>query len=71
MYDYQHGKNSGIGVDVQTIIIVKDYTQIKRLRTIPDVIVEQVDNDIVLRQPKNARHLEFRHLVMEVEKLLR
>jgi hypothetical protein len=70
-YDYQHGKTSGVGTDVQTMIIVKEYAQIKRLRTIPDVIVEQVDNDIVLRQPKKARHLEFRHLVMEVEKLLR
>jgi hypothetical protein len=70
-YSYQHGKTSGVGIDVQAMIIVKDYTQIKRLRTIPDVIVEQVDNDIILRQPKKARHLEFRHLVMEVEKLLR
>jgi hypothetical protein len=70
-YDLQQGKSSDIGTDIQTMIIVKDYTQIKRLRTIPDVIVEQVDQDIVLRQPKKARHLEFRHLVMEVEKLLR
>jgi hypothetical protein len=70
-YDYQRGKTAGIETDVQTMIIVKDYAQIKRLRTIPDVVVEQVDNDIVLRQPKKARHLEFRHLVMEVEKLLR
>jgi hypothetical protein len=70
-YDYQHGKTSGVETDVQAMIIVKDYAQIKRLRTIPDVIVEQVDSDIVLRQPKKARHLEFRHLVMEVEKLLR
>jgi hypothetical protein len=70
-YSYQPGKTAGVGIDVQAMIIVKDYTQIKRLRTIPDVIVEQVDNDIILRQPKKARHLEFRHLVMEVEKLLR
>lgn len=69
-YEYSIGSRKSEGAELQPFYIVKGNTELKRFKTIPEVIVEQVDDNIVIRLPKKAKHLMFRHLAMEIEKLL-
>lgn len=70
-YEYNVGKGGGReDVDVQPLYIVKGSRELKRFKTISEVIVEQVGDDIVIRHPKKAKQMMFRHIAMEIDKLL-
>jgi hypothetical protein len=54
----------------QSLFIVKGITDLRRFDSIEEIIVDLVDDNVIIRQPKKATHKGFRQLVMEIEKLI-
>jgi hypothetical protein len=69
-YEYSIGKTTRQDIDLQPLYIIKGSTELKRFKTISEVIVEQVGDNIVIRHPKKAKQIMFRHIAMEIDKLL-
>ena len=57
-------------VEYQPFFIVQNQTHPDKFKDIGDILIEQIDNHLIIRQPKKATHKGFRKLVMEIEKLV-